>query len=120
MTDVKGIYCPECLSTMTDSLQFVDSSSCKTKRSIEGCIVQNLVTYLVTDDLSVTPMSMITGIDLLQHNVKDVSVLEKRVVEFGTNEGLELLKYSLKSKTALTNVFLAKTNIKDVAISNSS
>lgn len=86
VTDVKGIYCPECLSMMTDSLQFVDSSSCKTKKSIEGGIVQNLVKYLVTDGLSVIPMSMITGIDLLQHNVKDVSVLEKRVVEFGTNE----------------------------------
>ncbi|KAH9767832.1 hypothetical protein KPL71_011419 [Citrus sinensis] len=120
MTDVAGIDCPECLCTMDHSLQFVDSNSCKTIKSIEGGIVQNLVTYLVTDDLLVTPMSMITGIDLLQHNVKDVCVLEKRVVEFGTKEGLELLKYSLKSKTALTNVFLAQTNIKDVAVSNSS
>lgn len=86
MTDVAGIDCPECLCTMDHSLQFLDSNSCKTIKSIEGGIVQNLVTYLVTDDLLVTPMSMITGIDLLQHNVKDVCVLEKRVVEFGTKE----------------------------------
>lgn len=71
---------------MDHSLQFVDSNSCKTIKSIEGGIVQNLVTYLVTDDLLVTPMSMITGIDLLHHNVKAVCVLEKRVVEFGTKE----------------------------------
>ncbi|XP_024956392.1 uncharacterized protein LOC112498860 isoform X2 [Citrus sinensis] len=73
---------------------------------------------MVSDDLSVTPVSMTSGIELLQHNVKDIGVLEKRVVELGIDEGLELLKNSLKSKTALTNVFLMKTELKDVAISN--
>ncbi|ESR49316.1 hypothetical protein KPL70_011036 [Citrus sinensis] len=96
----------------------ISTCNCKKPSAGEGGVVKNLVTYMVSDDLSVTPVSMTSGIELLQHNVKDIGVLEKRVVELGIDEGLELLKNSLKSKTALTNVFLMKTELKDVAISN--
>ncbi|KAK1572268.1 hypothetical protein Q3G72_029911 [Acer saccharum] len=40
--------------------------------------------------------------------VKDISALEKRVVGFGVNEALELLRTSLKSKASLSSVFLLK------------
>ncbi|KAJ0101351.1 hypothetical protein Patl1_06272 [Pistacia atlantica] len=70
------------------------------------------------DDLLVTPGSMISSIDLIQEHVKDIGALEKRVVEFGTDEVLELLGTSLQSDAALTSVFLLKKELKDIDVSN--
>ncbi|KAM3232527.1 hypothetical protein P3L10_017886 [Capsicum annuum] len=68
--------------------------------------VKDVVTYMVTDDLVVKPMSTISCIALLnKFNVKDVGVLEELVVSFGMEEALELLKASLESKSVLTSVF---------------
>ncbi|KAJ6309386.1 hypothetical protein OIU77_015188 [Salix suchowensis] len=64
---------------------------------------------MVTDDLSVSPMSMMSVVGLLnEFDIKDLSVLEEKVLEFGINEALELLKASLLSKEALTAVFRLK------------
>ncbi|CAL2242538.1 unnamed protein product [Prunus armeniaca] len=41
-------------------------------------------------------------------NVKEVGTLEERMVLLGMDEGLKLVKASLESNTALTNVFLGK------------
>ncbi|KAJ6720374.1 hypothetical protein OIU85_023578 [Salix viminalis] len=86
-----------------------DSTSTDTPTSDQGGYVKGLVTYMVTDDLSVSPMSMMSVVGLLnEFDIKDLSVLEEKVLEFGINEGLELLKASLSSKDALTAVFLPK------------
>lgn len=45
---------------------------------------------MVTDDSTVTPVSMIFGVDLLQHNVNDIGALKKRVVQVGTNEVIRI------------------------------
>ncbi|PWA61251.1 hypothetical protein CTI12_AA376640 [Artemisia annua] len=69
--------------------------------------VKGVVTYMVMDDLVIAPMSTISSVALLNRfNIKDVSALEEKVVKLGMNEGLELLKHALGSKTVLTNVFL--------------
>ncbi|KAF2321291.1 hypothetical protein GH714_038517 [Hevea brasiliensis] len=82
-------------------------------------IREGLVTYMVTDDLSVSPLSMISGVALLnKFSVMGFGALEEKMVEFGIDEGMELLKASLQSKTALTSVFLAKDEIKDAAAPN--
>lgn len=48
-----------------------------------GGYVQGLVTYMVTDDLSTTPMSAITGISVLKKfRASKFDALEERVVEF--------------------------------------
>jgi hypothetical protein len=60
VTDVKHTSCPCCSCSMNQHLWFVESN-------VDG-IVKNIVTYMVTDDLSVTPVSMISGVDLLQRN----------------------------------------------------
>ncbi|KAH9703217.1 hypothetical protein KPL70_011042 [Citrus sinensis] len=73
----------------------------------EDGIVKNSVTYTVTDDLSVTPGSMILGIGLLQGKLKDViGALEQRVVDIGPDEVLERLKASLQTNEALSTVYL--------------
>jgi hypothetical protein len=47
---------------------------------------------MVTGDLSVSPMSMVSGVGMLdKFNIKDFGVLEEKVVEFGINEVLLVL-----------------------------
>lgn len=77
--------------------------------------MKGLIIYMVTDDLSVSPMSMVSGVGLLnKFNIKDFGVLEEKVVGLGIDEGIELLKAYLLSKDALTAVFL-KQKVRDVA-----
>ncbi|KAI8539907.1 hypothetical protein RHMOL_Rhmol09G0219300 [Rhododendron molle] len=75
----------------------------------QGGYVKGVVTYMVMDDLVVTPMSTISGIAMLSKcNVTNVGALEEKVVSFGMDEGLKLLKASLQLKTVLTSIFLDK------------
>ncbi|KAB2010566.1 hypothetical protein ES319_D10G247700v1 [Gossypium barbadense] len=68
-----------------------------------------VITYTVMDDLTITPMSTISSINLLyKFNIKQLDALEEKVVNVGTTEGVEILKASLWSDTLLTDVFLAQ------------
>ncbi|XBI67287.1 hypothetical protein VPH35_046674 [Triticum aestivum] len=70
--------------------------------------VQGVVTYTVTDNLTVTTMSAISSITLLNtFLVRDLSALQEKILRIGYKEGLAILKASLQSKTVLTDVFLA-------------
>ncbi|XP_044960189.1 uncharacterized protein LOC123411321 [Hordeum vulgare subsp. vulgare] len=72
-------------------------------------VVQGVVTYTITDDLKVTPMSSISGITMLNnHRIRDTRHLQERTVQFGRTEGLEILRASLQSQTVLTDVFLRR------------
>ncbi|XP_076941222.1 uncharacterized protein LOC143610705 [Bidens hawaiensis] len=74
-----------------------------------GGFVKGPVTYMVTDDLVVSPMpaSTVASMNLFnKFNIKDLDSVEERIVRIGPNEGLEILKHSLSSKTVLTDVFL--------------
>ncbi|KAK4719431.1 hypothetical protein R3W88_017769 [Solanum pinnatisectum] len=65
---------------------------------------------MVMDDLVVKPMSTISSITLLnKFNVKDVGVLHEKVVHFGMEEVLKLLKASFESKAVLTSVFMSSS-----------
>ncbi|XP_057426597.1 uncharacterized protein LOC130720031 [Lotus japonicus] len=77
--------------------------------SIKSGFVKEIVTFMVLDDLVVEPMSTISSITLLnKFNIKEVGVLQEKVVELGMAEGIKILKASLQSKTVLTSVFLKK------------
>ncbi|XWS75028.1 hypothetical protein CRYUN_Cryun01aG0049900 [Craigia yunnanensis] len=113
VTDDVDAICPSCGYHMCHEVPFVSSDDTKTGSTSEGGVVKGLATYMVMDDLSVTPMSMASGVALLNKcNVKDFSVLEDRMVDFSVNEGLQMLKASLHSKTALTDVFIVKKEFK--------
>ncbi|XVF83494.1 hypothetical protein PTKIN_Ptkin16aG0492800 [Pterospermum kingtungense] len=76
---------------------------------LEGGYVKEAVTYMVTDDLVVRTMSATFIITLLnKFNVKDVGVLEQKVIDVEKDKGLELLRASMQSKAVLTDVFLGK------------
>ncbi|KAK0593068.1 hypothetical protein LWI29_030251 [Acer saccharum] len=118
VTDSKYATCPNCSAIINYQLWYVEYQNAKNVSGGDGGVVKELITYLVTDDLCVKPVSMISGVDLLQHSVKDIGALEKRVVGFGINEALELLRTSLKSKASLSSVFLLKKEVNGVSLSN--
>ncbi|KAK7849095.1 uncharacterized protein LOC112011738 [Quercus suber] len=107
VADDSKAKCPSCHSSMSDNLSFVDSPNANTAFSGERGYVKGVVTYMVMDDLVVKPMSTISSMTLLNRfNVKDVGALEEKVVDLGIDEGVKLLKASIRSKSALTDVFL--------------
>ncbi|RVX13618.1 hypothetical protein CK203_010315 [Vitis vinifera] len=92
-------------------LRFFDLPLSSSDRHVKD----GLVTYMVADDLSVTPMSMTSTMALFKkYNIQEVDVLEEKVVsiEFvGVNNSLPCfatLHCALHSKEALTKVFLGK------------
>ncbi|CAN1269416.1 hypothetical protein LINPERPRIM_LOCUS13577 [Linum perenne] len=111
--------CPQCRGKMNHEIPFVDTTGtaavaaggsnngCGNQNNEGGGFVKGVVTYMVMDDLEVKPMSTISNISLLnKFNIQQVGALEEKVVELGMDEGLNLLKASLQSKTVLTRVFL--------------
>ncbi|XP_078154017.1 uncharacterized protein LOC144549154 [Carex rostrata] len=113
VTDANDTACPECQKMMTKKLEFVAGSNVKKEEeSGKKGFVKGVVTYTIMDDLSVMPMSTISSVAILNSfNIKDLSTLQEKTVGLGLTEGLELLKASLQSKTALTDVFMT-ANVK--------
>ncbi|XP_059665741.1 uncharacterized protein LOC132311708 [Cornus florida] len=119
MTNKAGTRCPSSKHGMSTEIPFVAPANEEVTSTGEGGYVKGLVTYMVSDDLSVTPMSMISGVSLLNKcNVMKMDELEEKVVEFGMDEALDLLKGSLQSKAALTYVFLGNKGVKDTGGAN--
>ncbi|KAK2360963.1 hypothetical protein QL285_086178 [Trifolium repens] len=81
------------------SYNFVDPKS-----PISGGYVNGGITFMVTDDLDVTPMSSIDGISYLEKMKVPIDDVEEIVINIGQREGLSILKASLTSTTSvLTN-----------------
>ncbi|EMS46366.1 hypothetical protein TRIUR3_11390 [Triticum urartu] len=111
MTESYGTYCPSCKNQMTTAFTVVPSAAsggevAQAAGGVSGKgFVQGIVTYTVMDDLTVTPMSSISSITLLNtFAVRDLSALQEKTVQLGYDQGLEILKASLQSKTVLTDV----------------
>ncbi|OMP02655.1 hypothetical protein COLO4_10936 [Corchorus olitorius] len=97
-----GQYCPYCGGTLV-----VLDDKQKSSGHVRG------FTYIIMDDLAVSPMSILPTITLLhtKFNIKDVSTtVEERLVDVGRDEALKLLKTSMLSKTVFTDVFLRINN----------
>ncbi|XP_044973126.1 uncharacterized protein LOC123440628 [Hordeum vulgare subsp. vulgare] len=114
VTDASGGACPACGKPMTKEMYWARSDSGGGSGSGTAAtgtakgFVQGVVTYTVLDNLTVTPMSAISSITLLNtFRVRDLSALQEKIVRIGYKEGLAILKASLQSKTVLTDVFLA-------------
>ncbi|XVF75411.1 hypothetical protein PTKIN_Ptkin13bG0186400 [Pterospermum kingtungense] len=100
--------CPSCNHVMNQKVTLVNPPN-KAASSSEGGYVKGVVTYMIMDDLVVTPMSTISSITLLnKFKVKDVGVLVEKVIDMGMDEGVKLLRASMQSNAVLTAVFLGK------------
>ncbi|CAL5087048.1 unnamed protein product [Urochloa decumbens] len=123
LTDVSGTPCPACRQPMTVEMRWApgdahgklaaaQAQEAARGEGAAGGYVKEVVTYLVMDDLSIEPMSTISAIMLLKKfSVKDCSALEEMTVELGTKQAVMLLKASLQSSTALTDVFSGGVSI---------
>ncbi|XP_027936419.1 uncharacterized protein LOC114191447 [Vigna unguiculata] len=102
--------CPHQCGNMNSVMQFVGEKVANVQNSADKSgFVKEVVTYMVMDDLVIQPMSSISSITLLnKFNVKEVGVLQEKVVELDMNKGVDLLKASMESKMVLTTVFLKK------------
>ncbi|MBA0696972.1 hypothetical protein Goari_003489 [Gossypium aridum] len=95
-------WCPSCYKQMDLDFTFVNL-----RDKVGVGFVKESVTYTITDDLAVRPMSAKSIFTLLNHlNIKDAGDLEEKVIAVGANEGVELLRASMQTKTVLTAVFL--------------
>ncbi|KAM0920085.1 hypothetical protein ACQ4PT_007740 [Festuca glaucescens] len=91
---------------MTTEFRYVSG---QVQNTSTGGFVQGVVTYTVTDDLRVSPMSAISSIARLSNlAARGLSAPQEKTVQIGYKEGLEILEASFKSKTVLTDVFLGK------------
>lgn len=118
VTDTAGLACPGCRQPMTVEMKWAAGGGSKPAEEEEaaaggeGGYVKEVVTYLVMDDLSIEPMSTISAVMLLKKfDVKDCSALDEMTVDLGPKECVKLLKASLESTTALTDVFSGGVSI---------
>ena len=88
VTDVHGKSCPTCGSSMTTAAQYISPGS--DQQAAQGAaagLVQGVVTYTVLDNLTVTPMSAVSGITLLNtFAVRDLADLQEMTVQLGCEE----------------------------------
>ncbi|CAL4958298.1 unnamed protein product [Urochloa decumbens] len=110
-TVIKGSACPSCFHCMNDEMPHVRNNGFILGTTTNGFV--GTTTYTITDDLSITPASSVSSINLLARcGVKDLSTLQERTVTIGSEEALEILLASLKSKTVLTDVFVPKKKVR--------
>ncbi|KAG7966014.1 hypothetical protein I3843_08G028900 [Carya illinoinensis] len=109
LSSTHGGYCYACKSSsMDDEVTFEELLS-GNKSSGNLNLLKEGVTYMVTDDLEMEPISADNFITLLnEYDITDVGALEKKVVVLGKDECVKLLKAALQSKTVLTDVFLSR------------
>lgn len=117
VTGSPSTKCPGCNDVMSKKLSWVvgpdaDAASSAEVPGGEGGYVTG-VTYMVTDELVVKPMSPISSITLLKRfNVQEIEDLQEKVVDFGLDEAIKLLNASLHSKTVLTDIFSERKSVK--------
>ncbi|CAL9007968.1 unnamed protein product [Prunus brigantina] len=111
ISDSPVTTCPTCISRKISTQVFYAAPPPEptgvTSGNIKSGYVKSDIMYIIMDDLEVKPMSTVSSITLLKTlNFKTVDAFEEKVVDLDIEEGLKLVKASLESKTALTNVFL--------------
>ncbi|XP_043700273.1 uncharacterized protein LOC122650986 [Telopea speciosissima] len=117
VTGDRGTPCPGCRNQLSTQMTYVAGAAgtAAEQRRVDcgAGYVKGLVTYMIMDDLSVTPFSTISGITLLNNfNVREVGSLEEKVFDLDMDLGLAILKASLQSETVLTDVFLGSKKLK--------
>lgn len=99
-------------STLSSLFQFetrdFSSESPLPEVKIGGLLVKGPSVFMVTDSLSIAPLSPISGISLINRLKVPLSHIHELEVAMGEEETLRLLVASLVSRSALTDVFLHK------------
>ncbi|XP_020686480.2 uncharacterized protein LOC110102471 [Dendrobium catenatum] len=100
-TYVTKAQCSRCGKLMDKALRWPKDTVEKS-----GVFVNDRAGFIITDNLWVMPISVMTGFSVLEKlQINDASMLEERVINVGNEEALNLLRRSLESKRALTEFF---------------
>lgn len=95
VTDDPNADCPGCSGKMCSQITYVEPPVAVEK---VGGFVKEAVTYMVTDNLDVSPMSTVSCISLLNRfNVKGVNALQEMTVDFGYDQASLALCTSLSA-----------------------
>ncbi|CAI0411440.1 unnamed protein product [Linum tenue] len=98
-SDMEKSRCCWCSREKTTKMEFSDSSL----QTRPAKYVNDMVKYMVTDELSVSPLDSTSVIDA----IKGCDVIMEKCVEFGPPQALEMLKaVVLQSDKVLTSVLL--------------
>ncbi|KAK9146258.1 hypothetical protein Sjap_006161 [Stephania japonica] len=105
----KGSICPSCGCSMSYKISHINAhiEHAQVVKSKHEGFVERAGTYMVMDDLVVKPLSI--NHSLKKFNVDNFTCLDELAVDIGMEEGLELLRASLQSKTVLSDVFLSRS-----------
>ncbi|XP_059648227.1 uncharacterized protein LOC132294398 [Cornus florida] len=94
------------LSTAKSLLVCSSLSSHKGEKIIGKGFIRGPSNFMVTDDLTITPLSPISGISFIDRlNIPHSDIFEQEMT-MGEEEALRLLEAALVSKTALTDTFI--------------
>ncbi|KAL1834477.1 hypothetical protein ACET3Z_004128 [Daucus carota] len=103
----KGVVCKNCAKMLKKNARYLNG----TRSDERGVFVEPAESFVITDDLHVIPNIPASTIAILENSgFTDFGVLKEKTFEIGYTEMLDLLKYSILSKTPLTNMFLRKNN----------
>ncbi|KAK3031359.1 hypothetical protein RJ639_036067 [Escallonia herrerae] len=93
-----------CGSLMNTQMELV-ASDVRLQESTSGVFVTETASFIITDDLQIMPNLLGTTVALFSdHGKTDMNVLEERTLKVRVEEVLNLLRWSLLSKTPLTNL----------------
>ncbi|KAL7205781.1 hypothetical protein ACSBR2_018658 [Camellia fascicularis] len=95
-------------SLFTTKCSDLSSNSLLGEAKIGGGFMKGPSMFMVTDNLSITPLSPISGISLINRLKVPLSDVEELEVTMGEGETLRLLVASLVSRSALTDAFMIK------------
>ncbi|KAF5190350.1 hypothetical protein FRX31_020059 [Thalictrum thalictroides] len=101
----------ECLCGLKMNNKITVGSNVIDDDRLRGTFVNGIGKFLISDDLEVRPVSTCSILSILcGFGIKNGIVLDEKIVDVSVSidEALSLLKESLTSKTALTNVFCRK------------
>jgi hypothetical protein len=84
VTDQRGSRCPSCGNQMTTEFRYVSG---QVQNTSTGGFVQGVVTYTVTDDLRISPMSAISSIARLSKlAARGLNAPQEKTVQIGYKE----------------------------------
>ncbi|KAH1086837.1 hypothetical protein AAZV13_07G125800 [Glycine max] len=79
------------------------------KLNLENGFVKETASFIVSDDLYITPNGFGSSVNLFQKlGIEDMEAVEERTVDISKKEVVDLLKFSLISMTPMSDLILRK------------
>ncbi|CAI9273521.1 unnamed protein product [Lactuca saligna] len=120
VTDDPDVICPRCRHYhMSTQLTFVSGGGMLNGTAEGGGFVKEVVTYMVSDDLVVKPMSTISSLTMLnKFNVKEIGCLEEKVISLEMKESFSLFEITQSSDSRVPSMVVHSNGIGGDSVSS--